>query len=242
MSPSVGFDRLLELDWLDFVASRLAATGNPKLAFAEARDLVSATTAGGASPHNASGKTMTVLARVWLKVAPGYVMVRDQAAAALSQLEPPDRLAIHWAMCELAYPFYLDAARTAGRALDLGDAITLSGFRSRLAEHWGALGTMPAASQRILQMWSRWGVLNETPDAGAYAPVPRRGISREAATHVATIRVLAEPNQAIDLDDLQRPSDLFPFTLPDVRESLEKTDAIQVNREGGSRWVARAVA
>ena len=242
MSASIGFDRLLELDWLDFVASRFAASGDTTTAFAETRDLVAVTTGGGASPHNATGKTMTVLAKVWLKVPPAVVSVRDRAAEALARLEAFDRMAVHWTMCELAYPFYLDAARTTGRALDLGNAVTLSGVRGRLAEHWGARGTMPVASQRLLQMWSRWGVLVETPVRGRYGPVARRPIAEEAATHVATIRVLAEPNQAFDLDDLQRSSDLFPFSLPDVRESLRTMDAIQINREGGSRWVARARA
>jgi hypothetical protein len=242
MSTPIGFDRPLELNWLDFVASCFATSGDISTAFAETRNLVAATTGGGASPHNATGKSMTVLARVWLKVPPAVAPVRDRAAAALAHLEALDRMAVHWAMCELAYPFFLDAARTTGRALDLADAVTLAGMRARLAERWGARGTMPAASQRLLQTWSRWGVLAETAVRGTYSPVARRPVGEEAATHVSTIRVLAEPNQAFDLDDLQRSSDLFPFSLPDVRESLRTMDAIQVNREGGSRWVARARA
>ena len=35
-------------------------------------------------------------------------------------------MAIHWAMCELAYPFYLDTAAIVGRALSLQDQVTLS--------------------------------------------------------------------------------------------------------------------
>lgn len=240
MSETIGFDRILELDWLDFVAGRLVSSGDESVAFREAREAVAATTGGGASPHNATGKTMTVLARIWLKVAPETIGLRDRAAAALPGLSPDDRLAVHWAMCELAYPFFLDAAKTVGRTFEISDHVTLAGFRSRLSQRWGARGTIAPATQRILQMWSRWGVLRATPEGGTYGSLPRRSISTAAAIHVLPIRIFAEPNRTLDVDDLQRSADLFAFTLPDARASLAEVSSVQVNREGGTRWVARA--
>jgi hypothetical protein len=56
---------------------------------------------------------------------------------------------------------------------------------------------------------------------------------------LAEIRVLADPSRAVDLDDLQRAPDLFPFVLPDLRPMLMSSAAVQLNREGGRRIVAR---
>ncbi len=242
MNDRIGFDRLLELDWLDLVASRFAETNDAKAAFYDARAVVGATVGGGASHHNATGKTLTVLARVWLKVPPEAMDLRDAAAAVLATLGPVDRAAIHWGMCELAYPFYLDAAGIVGRAVRLQDEVRLAAVRSRLTERWGARGTMPPASQRLLQMWARWGVLGSTEETGCYRSVPLRPVGPVSARLLAEIRVLAEPNGAVDLDDLQRAPDLFPFLLPELRPLLAGSDVLQLNREGGRRLVARVAS
>jgi hypothetical protein len=242
MTERIGFDRLLELDWLDLVASRFAETRDAKTAFYDARAVVGATVGGGVSHHNATGKTLTVLARIWLKVPPEAVGLRDAAAATLATLGPIDRAAIHWGMCELAYPFYLDAAGIVGRAMNLHDEVTLSAVRSRLTDRWGARGTMPPASQRLLQTWARWGVLVSAAESGRYTSIPPRPVGAVAARLLAEIRVLAEPKRAIDLDDLQRAPDLFPFLLPELRPLLARSDVVQLNREGGRRLVARVAS
>lgn len=242
MTDRIGFDRLLELDWLDLVASRFAETHDSKAAFYEARAVVGATVGGGASHHNATGKTLTVLARVWLKVPPEAVRLRDEAASVLASLGPMDRAAIHWGMCELAYPFYLDAAGIVGRSVQLQDEVRLAAVRSRLTERWGARGTMPPASQRLLQMWARWGVLGSTEETGCYKSVPPRTVGAVSARLLAEIRVLAEPNGAVDLDDLQSAPDLFPFLLPELRPLLARSEGLQLNREGGRRLVARVAS
>lgn len=242
MTERIGFDRLLELDWLDLVASRFAETRDARTAFYDARAVVGATVGGGASHHNATGKTLTVLARVWLKVPPEATGLRDAAAATLATLGPLDRAAVHWGMCELAYPFYLDAAGIVGRSVRLQDEVRLAAVRSRLTERWGARGTMPPASQRLLQMWARWGVLVSTEEAGCYSSVPTRPVGAVSARLLSEIRVLADPNGAIDLDDLQRAPDLFPFLLPELRPLLARSDVLQLNREGGRRLVARVAS
>jgi len=44
----------------------------------------------------------------------------------------------------------------------------------------------------------------------------------------------------MDLDELQRPPDLFPFVLPDLKPLLLESDAVELHREGTRRWVARS--
>lgn len=242
MSERIGFDRLIERDWLDHIASRFAERRDPKAAFYETRELVALTVGGGASHHNATGKTMTVLARVWIKVPAADVPLRDRALGALADLGPDDRLALHWAMCSLAYPFFLDAAGIAGRMLDVGDTIALTPFRARLAERWGVRGTMPQASLRLLRTWVRWSVLTESESPGLYSATGRRPVSERAAALVAEARVRAASGSAMDLDDLQRAADLYPFALPEMRDVLRGSPGVQLVRQGGSGWVVRATA
>jgi hypothetical protein len=242
MNGRIGFDRIIELDWLDLIAVHFAQSQDANAAFSEARAIVAASVGGGSSPHNATGKTMTVLARIWLKVPPSAVELRDAAAQVLPSLSADERMAVHWAMCELAYPFYLDAAAVVGRTLAIQDAVSLSAVRGRLTERWGARGTMPAAIQRLMQTWVHWKALSPTNEPGQFVGTPRRAISAKGARFVAEARVLAEGGRGVDLDDLQHAPDLFPFTLPELRPVLEPSRAVQLAREAGRRWVARSIA
>ena len=242
MNDRIGFDRIIERDWLDLVASRYAASRDPKTAFYETRELVALTVGGGASPHNATGKTMTVLARVWLKVPLEHAPLRDRALAGLLDLGPNDRLALHWAMCGLAYPFFLDGAGIAGRMLQVGHTVSLAPFRARLSERWGVRGTMPQASQRLLRTWEHWAVLAASVEAGRYTAKEPHPVNARAAALIAEARVRAAPGGSLDLDSLQRAADLFPFALPDLRDVLRGSGGVQVVRQGGSGWVVRALA
>lgn len=241
MSAVIGFDRPIQLDWLDLIASRLAETGDPDRAWRDTRHIIESAVGGGDSPHNATGKRMTILRRVWLRVPDEVVGIRDAAASALVSLTPDERLAVHWAMCELAYPFYLDATSTVGRALALSDTVTLGLIRDRLVERWGSLGSMPAATQRLLKMWDTWGVLVALDGRGTYGGVPARVVGPVATAIVVGLRVRAERTRSADVDDLQRTPDLFPFALQDVSQSARAAPGLQVERGGGRRLVVRAV-
>lgn len=242
MSRVVGFDRPIELSWLDLLASHYAETRDVKAAFYDTRAVVELTVGGGASPHNATGKTMTVLARVWLKVPKWAERLRDDAAQSMVNLSPADRLAVHWAMSELAYPFFLDAASAIGRLARLQDEFTLAQFKQRLTEEWGARGTMPPAAQRLLKTWTSWGVLVATDDRGTYAAAPRVAVSAEASVLVARSRVLAESGRPLVIDDFAHLADLFPFTVDLAFQQLRGAPEVDTSATAAGRVVVARIA
>lgn len=93
---TLGFDRKLELAWLD-AAAAAAARGDD---VATAREQLFAVLDGvvaGNGPHSGRGKTITVLSRIWL--APASSPIGKRALAALDDAASPgERLAIHWAI------------------------------------------------------------------------------------------------------------------------------------------------
>lgn len=241
MTEAIGFDRLIELDWLDLVASRLRATDDPAEALAATAELVRASTnAVGASRHGAV-KTMTVVGRVWVKVPEHVRPLRDGALDALTSLGPTDRMAVHWAMCQLAYPFFLDASAIGGRLLTTQGNLTVGILRSRLADRWGARASLPLGARKVLGTWISWGIVREVA-RGRYQAEPAKPVGAVAAGIVAEARVVASGSGGMDLDDLQHSPDLFPFWLPEVRPLMRGSDRIIVQREGGHRWVARPTA
>ena len=241
MRDGLGFDRPLRRDWLDFLAASLAQGVEGPAALASTRRLVAQTVADPGNANGAAGKTMTLLRRIWVDVPPEHTNLRDRAVVAVAALGPGDRLAIHWAMCELAYPFYLDTAATVGRLFDVQETLSLGTVRARLAERWGARGTLPQASQRLLKMWEQWGVLTAAAVRGEYGRSPVVPIRPLTTALVAEARVRAAPNGSLDLDTLQRASDLFPFELPDVRDALRGAPGVMLVGQGGRGWMVRAV-
>lgn len=239
MTDSIGFDRPLRRDWLDYLAASLADGVSGPAALASTRLLVAQTVADPGNPHGAAGKTMTLLRRIWVDVPSNRVALRDQAVAAVASSGPGDRLAIHWSMCELAYPFYLDMAATVGRLFEVQETVTLATVRVRLGERWGARGTLPQASQRLLKMWEQWGTLSSTDVRGEYRRTEAQAIEPQTTAIVAEARVRATSTGSLDLDTLQRASDLFPFELPDVRDALRAVHGVTLVRQGGRGWIVR---
>ena len=240
MTDTLGFDRRIELAWLDLIASKYAETRDPSEAFDATRAVVELTVGGGASHHNATGKTTTVLARIWLRVPLSAARLRDEASAAITHVPPADRAAVHWAMAALAYPFFLDAAAAAGRLLRLQDDFTLTQFKQRLAERWGARGTMPTAAQRLLHTWASWGALEILPDRGHFGPAARIGVGEAATGVAARARVLAEQSRAVRVADIRTLPDMFPFELADPRPGLKEAPDV-VLHGSGSGLLASAV-
>jgi hypothetical protein len=237
MTATIGFDRRVDLAWLDLIASRYGETGDPQRALDDTRAVVGLTVGGGSSPHNATGKTMTVLARIWLRVPAHVVPLRDQAAQQISLLSPRDRLAVHWTMTELAYPFFLDAASTAGRLLRLQEQIALAQFKQRLSEQWGTRGTMPQAAQRLLKTWADWGVLKDT-GKGTYRSEPAAQVGDVATRLAVRARLAAEGGKPIPIADIAVLPDLFPFNLGELRTALRASSDIAVM--GSSASLANA--
>lgn len=169
---TIGFDRKIQLDWLDATAE-WAAQG---LSAADIRERLEQLLEGkvaGIGPHSARGKTMTVLLHIWVLVPETLVPLRDDGLALLRDRSGRDRLPLHWGMCMATYPFFRDVAATTGRLLSLQGTTALSQIVRRMAESWGERSTLTRAVQRVVRSFVQWGVLVETGERGIFAPAPK---------------------------------------------------------------------
>jgi hypothetical protein len=178
----IGFDRKIQLDWLDATAD-WAAQG---LSLEDIRKRLEQLLKGkvsGAGPHSARGKTMTVLLHIWVRVPAALGPLRDDGLAMLRDRSGRDRLPLHWGMCVATYPFFRDVAETTGRLLALQGSTALSQIVRRMAESWGDRSTLTRAVQRVVRSFVEWGVLVPTDERGIFAPTrkmlvaDRRGVS-----------------------------------------------------------------
>ena len=157
---TIGFDRRIDLAWLDAAAGCLATGQSEAEARAFLWSLLDRIVAGETT-HSARGKTLTVLSRVWLRVPHTAQRLRDAALTCITDATAEERLALHWAMSLASYPFFCEVAASIGKLLALHGQASLAQVSRRMTETWGDRSTLPRAIQRVLRSMRQWGALCE---------------------------------------------------------------------------------
>jgi hypothetical protein len=229
---TIGFDRRIDIEWLDAVAGKVAAGSSAE----EVREFLWTLLDGavtGDKVNSARGKTVTVLSHIWSQVPAQAVGLRDRALGLLSDVGAGDRLALHWAMVLGTYPLMVDVADAIGRLLALQGNVALSQLTRRLVETWGERSTMIRAVQRVVRSMVQWGVLADTDDLGIYVA---SGTPRRVAAPVAELLVeallLDTDHQVMPVDQLVGNPALFPFKLELNGHQLRQASQFQVHRQG----------
>jgi len=233
----LGFDRPLELEWLDAVADRVALGASTE----EVRSFIYRLLDGvvsGTTFNSNRGKTVTVLCHIWSSVPAECEALRDRAAQALRDSSKEARLAVHWAMMVATYPFFGDLAEHTGRLLNLQGNANLVQLARRMREGWGDRATLRAIVQRLTRSMVRWGAL---------MPGDQRGVCERAMTPTRVPEPHAEllleallihrGSGSIPVDQALRHPMFFPFSLEISSHALRSVPRFAVHRQGVSEDV-----
>lgn len=230
----VGFDRKIELEWLDATAGQVAHGASADEVRAFLWKMLDGTVSAGSSGFNSDrGKTITVLVHVWSEVPDALLPLRERALKLLQDVSPPERIAVQWAMCIATYPFFRDVASTVGRLTKLQNEITLAELRRRLAEQWGDRDITRRASQRVVRSFVSWGALRDCETRGVY----RRGASQTRVLGVLAellIEALIAGDERQSLPGAQVASHpaLFPFRVEFSVAELRRSPRFLIDRQG----------
>jgi hypothetical protein len=228
MNRIIGFDRKLQLDWLNATVGLCQENPDPNV-IAEHLRLQLASEIGGTEARR---KTITVLLRIWVNVPTEYTNLRDEALQLASQISPQERLWLHWGMSLLAYPFFRDVAATVGQLSRLQGTLSQAQVQRRMIENWGQRTTLQRAVRRLLRTFIDWNVLQETDVRGSYevAP-PQRTENQFLALWLLECTLWANGSET-PLTTLVQSPQLFPFDLTPYAGSLRQSDRFVINREG----------
>lgn len=231
----IGFDRRINLEWLDAIATRVAADASPGEVRAHVWSLLAGVVTGE-KPNTARGKTVTVLNHIWCEVPENARPLRSRAIRQLDTATADERLALHWAMMVGTYPIFTDVAAGAGRLLTLQGSFSLAQLTRRLIGVWGERSTLVRATQRIIRSMIQWGVLQDTELRGMYEGIEKKRWVGEKVAAVLVEAVLVDAEEAaLPVDQLTGHSTLFPFRLALNSNHLRSARQFQVHRQGLDR-------
>lgn len=234
---AVGFDRPIELPWLDAVAAKVAEGAPPP----DVRKYLYSVLEGavaGSTKNSARGKTVTVLSHIWCLVPDHAVPLRDRAARLLGTATPDERLAIHWAMMIATYPFFTDVTSALGKLLSLHGTVALSQLKRRMVETWGERSTIEKAIPRLLRSMARWGALRGRSQEGDYLPAGGKRLLGNPVALLLLEALLVDSDQvSMELEQLVNHSSLFPFQMGIGPQDLRGADEFVVHQQGVDQLV-----
>lgn len=228
----IGFDRRIDLEWLDAAAAQAAARTPTNETREYLWNLLDGVVSGD-KVNSARGKTITVLNHIWGEAPGAAGALRQRAGSLFLNAAATDRLALHWAMTVGTYPVFTDVAAAIGRLLTLQGNFTLAHLTRRLVGSWGERSTLERAAQRIVRSMIQWDVLRDTTTHGVYeASSPRKKVGPAVGLILIEGLLVDAEETSISLDQLLGHPALFPFNV-DVNTSQVRDSAhFQVHRQG----------
>lgn len=228
MNRLIGFDRKLQLDWLDATVGLCQESLDSSIVAARLHQRLESEIEGS----EARCKTITVLLRIWVNVTLKDRPLRDEALQLASQISSEERLWLHWGMSLLAYPFFRDVAATVGQLSRLQGVLSHAQVQRRMIENWGQRTTLQRAVRRLLRTFIDWNVLQETDVRGSYNVAPPRRTENQTLSLWLLECTLQANGVETPLMALMRSPQLFPFDLTSYAGSLRQSDRFVVSREG----------
>ena len=229
MNRMIGFDRELQLDWLDHTVGLCRESLEPGIVAAQLESSLTDQVTGA----EARRKTITVLLRIWVKVPVEHRSLRDEALGLATEITPEDRLCLHWGMSLLAYPFFRDVAATVGQLGGLQGNLSRGQVQRRMIETWGQRTTLQRAVQRLLRTFVEWQVLLGAGTRGSYSLAPAHQTdNRDLALWLMECALRANEAEQVPLRDMERLPYAFPFELTAFVGELRRSESFEVNRQG----------
>ena len=229
----IGIDRRLDIEWLDAVAGQVAAGASESEIRAFLFRLLDGVVAGGNRRGTACHKTVGVLSRTWVNVAPASRTLRDRGVELLPILDAEQRVALHWTMLTAAYPFFRDVATNTGRLLSLQGNLALVQLIRRMRERWGDRSTMTRAVQRVVRSMVQWDVLVDSDTRGIYERSARSIIVRPPVGKLLLEALLLQAEEkSLPVEQALRHPGLFPFHIELRAHQLRSSDRFDVHRQG----------
>jgi hypothetical protein len=158
----------------------------------------------------------------------------DQGLELFEKADETERLALHWGMCMVAYPFFTMVAESTGRLLRLQGTVVQAQVLRRIWDQIGERETVTRAAQRVLRSFADWAVLDYVEEPGIYKARQASAIfDPNLAAWMIEAILLSGEQKYLPLHTLRTSHSIFSFSLQSVSTRLiGKQRRLEIVRQG----------
>ena len=226
--PLVGFERYVELDWLDKTAQWVIDGKSAKEVHVLIDEYLDPVINGATSKR----KTKNVLSGAWVKSDTQDNAFKEQAKVMFVNASRDEKLAIHYGMFVASYPFFLSLSKILGRLFKLQDEVSNTEFYRRVVEVVGDRESIKRAAARYLQSLIQWGVLEQTEKA-KFKPGNKIALSnRELIAWLHSSILFSSGKDRLSVEEVTSDPVWFPFDVVRGGFNIQDLRVLEVVHQG----------
>ncbi len=227
----VGFDRTIQLNWIESAVEMLLQEKTPDEIWVDLDNIIKSVLNG----VDARRKCKTVIFRTWIKVPDKEKAFRDEALKLIQRAQPLERLAIHWGMCCIAYPYFRDINGIIGKMLKFQDEIDSQQLIRRAVEIYGERETVIRSTQRLIATLRNWQVIDDNEEK---AIISRKnqvkiGLSDRIQSWVIESMLRASEEQSMPASLIKQHSSYYPFEINPQAAILNLNPRLEASKLAG---------
>lgn len=222
----VGFDRTLELSWLETTIQLASQEHKAQEINAHLEEMLLDQIKG----KEARRKTRTVLLAVWVKTRKDLQEFRSDAFELWKKIPQKQHLPIHWGMSMAVHPFFGDVAAITGRLIHLQGHAQEAEIQRRIRENYGERETVSRAVQRLLTSFVNWGVLTSSGKPKIYKKQKPITIENEKLkTWLVEALLYSHSLSSKNIQSIPNNPVFFPFDFNDLNANeLSKSSRLEI--------------
>ena len=226
MLKMIGFDRYIELKWLNNIAAMRSLTYDHDSIHKHMHEIL----INNYPKYEARRKTITVLTKIWVRIPNKLEKLQQQALLLFNEVKPSEFIWIQWGMVLVTYPFFRDIVSTIGRLLLLQTEITSNEIHLRMEKKWGKRTTLIRAINRVLQSMYEWNIICQGKDGNILIPPKKITNNKKLQLWLIEAFLRSESVDSLYLPQIFNSSTLFPFSITISRLDLQKSTIFEYSR------------
>lgn len=234
MDKGIGFNRWVDLAWLDAAAAFCVEGDDP----VQVRERLEPVVAQDLRGVEARRKTVDVLVNIWCRSGEVAPALRAWALGWFgSTVAPEDRRWLHYGLTLVRYPFFRECAAAIGQSARQGQGVRTGAVVERVMARRGNLGSVPRSVERVVTTLKRWGLLGPSEERNVYVPCRHvlTASAKDLEAWLLACALRAHPAEELPFVDLLNLPELFPFQFTVGVEDLQACRWFAVRREA-SGW------
>lgn len=230
MSPQIGFDRFIHLDW---VATALKV----RAGIVSLQDLIELLDAARLG-NEAKAKTRTKLNALGLEPRQDLADFADRGVGLLKSEPNIPFAALAWGMAISTYPFFGKVAEITGRLTSIqGDCSSMEIHR-RISEIYGDREVTKRATQAVLQTQTNWGLIQRVDSGKRLIRLTPIQILDDALAAWLLEGALRYTGKPMPVTSLQSIAAVYPFTFDQsLAHVLSSNPTLELRADGPSNRV-----